>query len=176
MHHLILGGARSGKSRYAEQLAHASQLSISVIVTAQAHDAEMAQRIAHHQASRPTHWQVIESPFNLAHTLQTHAQEGHCLIVDCLTLWLTNLLCQTPECLSHEKNALIAVLPTLPGTVLLVSNELGSGIVPLGELTRQFIDEAGWLNQAVAGVCERVTLVVAGLPLILKYSSWSGTD
>ena len=168
MRHLILGGARSGKSSYAEQLAHASQLSISVIVTAQAHDAEMTLRIAHHQAQRPAHWHVIESPFNLAHTLQTHAQDGHCLIVDCLTLWLTNLLCQAPERLALEKNALITLLPTLPGTVLLVSNELGSGIVPLGELTRQFIDEAGWLNQAVAGVCERVTLVVAGLPLALK--------
>ncbi|MEQ1666994.1 MAG: bifunctional adenosylcobinamide kinase/adenosylcobinamide-phosphate guanylyltransferase [Sulfuriferula sp.] len=171
MTHLILGGARSGKSRYAEQLAVASQQAVSVIVTAQAQDTEMAQRIAHHQASRPTHWQVIESPFDLTTTLQTHAQAGQCLIVDCLTLWLTNLLCQTPAQLQQEKDALIAALPTLPGTILLVSNEIGSGIVPMGELTRQFVDEAGWLNQAAAGVSERVTLVVAGLPLILKYGS-----
>jgi adenosylcobinamide kinase/adenosylcobinamide-phosphate guanylyltransferase len=168
MTHLILGGARSGKSRYAEQLAIASQQAVRVIVTAQANDDEMAQRIANHQASRPAHWQVIESPFNLAHTLQTYAHDGHCLIVDCLTLWLTNLLCQAPAQLQQEKAALIAVLPTLKATVLLVSNEVGSGIIPMGELTRQFVDEAGWLNQAVANVSEQVTLVVAGLPLGLK--------
>ncbi|NOT18439.1 MAG: bifunctional adenosylcobinamide kinase/adenosylcobinamide-phosphate guanylyltransferase [Sulfuriferula sp.] len=168
MTHLILGGARSGKSRYAEQLAIASQQAVTVIVTAQANDDEMALRIAHHQANRPAHWQVVESPFNLAHTLKTHAQDGHCLIVDCLTLWLTNLLCQAPAQLQQEKAALIAALPTLKGTVLLVSNEVGSGIIPMGELTRQFVDEAGWLNQAVASVSEQVTLVVAGLPLGLK--------
>lgn len=168
MHHLILGGARSGKSRYAEQLAQASNLPVSVIVTAQAQDDEMAQRIAHHQANRPTHWQVIEAPFNLAAALYTHARDGHYIIVDCLTLWLTNLLCQTPDQLQHERDALLAVLPTLPGTILLVSNEVGMGIIPMGELSRRFVDEAGWLNQAVAGACERVTLVAAGLPLVLK--------
>lgn len=168
MTHLILGGARSGKSRYAEQLATASQWTVSVIVTAQAQDEEMAQRIAHHQANRPAHWQVIEAPFNLAAALHTHARDGHCIIVDCLTLWLTNLLCQTPDQLQHERDALLAVLPTLPGTILLVSNEVGMGIIPMGELTRRFVDEAGWLNQAVAAVCKQVTLVVAGLPLVLK--------
>lgn len=171
MTHLILGGARSGKSRYAEQLAQTSQQPVSVIVTAQARDEEMTQRIAHHQANRPAHWQVIEAPLQLAAALQTHAQNGHCLIVDCLTLWLSNLLCQTPERLQHERDALLAVLPTLPGTILLVSNEVGMGIIPMGELTRRFVDEAGWLNQAVAGVCERVTLVAAGLPLELKTTS-----
>lgn len=168
MTHLILGGARSGKSRYAEQLAITSQQTVIVIVTAQAQDEEMAQRIAHHQANRPTHWQVIEAPLNLAAALHTHARDGHCIIIDCLTLWLTNLLCQTPDQLQQQRDALLAVLPTLPGTVLLVSNEVGMGIIPMGELTRRFVDEAGWLNQAVAGVCERVTLVAAGLPLALK--------
>ena len=170
MTHLILGGARSGKSRHAEQLAIASQLPVSVIVTAQAQDEEMAQRIAHHQANRPAHWQVVEAPLQLAAALQIHARDGHCIIVDCLTLWLTNLLCQTPEQLQHERDALLTLLPTLPGTVLLVSNEVGMGIIPMGELTRRFVDEAGWLNQAVAGACERVTLVAAGLPLVLKTS------
>lgn len=168
MTHLILGGARSGKSRYAEQLAQASLQPVSSIVTAQAEDDEMAQRIAHHQANRPAHWQVIEAPLQLAAALQTHARDGHCIIVDCLTLWLSNLLCQTPEQLQHERDALLTLLPALPGTVLLVSNEVGMGIIPMGELTRRFVDEAGWLNQAVAGVCERVTLVAAGLPLVLK--------
>ena len=168
MTHLILGGARSGKSRYAEQLAITSQQTVSVIVTAQAQDEEMAQRIAHHQANRPAHWQVIEAPLDLAAALQSHAQDGHCIIVDCLTLWLTNLLCQTPDQLQQQRDALLAVLPNLPSTILLVSNEVGMGIIPMGELTRRFVDEAGWLNQAVAGVCERVTLVAAGLPLALK--------
>lgn len=168
MTHLILGGARSGKSRYAEQLATASQQTVSVIVTAQAHDDEMAQRIAHHQASRPAHWQVIEAPLDLAAALQLHTRDGHCIIVDCLTLWLTNLLCQAPDQLQHERDTLLSLLPALPGTILLVSNEVGMGIIPMGELTRRFVDEAGWLNQAVAGVCERVTLVAAGLPLALK--------
>lgn len=168
MIHFILGGARSGKSRYAEQLASASRLPVSVIVTAQAQDVEMAQRIAHHQANRPAHWQVVEAPLDLAAALYTHARDSHCLIVDCLTLWLSNLLCQTPEQSHQQRDALLAVLPTLPGTILLVSNEVGMGIIPMGELTRRFVDEAGWLNQAVAGVCERVTLVAAGLPLVLK--------
>lgn len=168
MTHLILGGARSGKSRHAEQLAQTSRLPVSVIVTAQAQDEEMAQRIAHHQANRPAHWEVIEAPLDLAAALHIHARDGHCLIVDCLTLWLSNLLCQTPDQLQPQRDALLAALPTLPGTILLVSNEVGMGIIPMGELSRRFVDEAGWLNQAVAGVCERVTLVAAGLPLVLK--------
>jgi adenosylcobinamide kinase/adenosylcobinamide-phosphate guanylyltransferase len=168
MRELVLGGARSGKSRYAEQCAQASGLPVCVVVTAQAGDAEMAARIAHHQALRPPHWRVVESPFQLAATLFEQARDGQCLIVDCLTLWLTNLLCQTPEQIETERTALLACLPKLPGTTLLVSNETGMGVVPLGELTRRFVDEAGWLNQAVAQICERVTLVAAGLPLVLK--------
>ena len=165
---LVLGGARSGKSRYAEQCAQASGLPVCVVVTAQAGDAEMAARIAHHQSLRPPHWRVVESPFNLAATLHTQARDGQCLIVDCLTLWLTNLVCQTPEQLEAERAALLGCLPALPGTTLLVSNEVGLGVVPLGELTRRFVDEAGWLNQGVAHACERVTLVAAGLTLVLK--------
>ena len=168
MRELVLGGARSGKSRYAEQRAQASGLAVCVVVTAQAGDAEMAVRIAHHQAQRPPHWRVIEAPLNLAATLHAEACDGQCMIVDCLTLWLTNLLCQTPEHLEAERAALLACLPALPGTTLLVSNETGMGVVPMGELTRRFVDEAGRLNQALAQVCERVTLVAAGLPLVLK--------
>lgn len=168
MRELVLGGARSGKSHYAEQRAQASDLPVCVVVTAQAGDAEMAARIAHHQTQRPPHWRVVEAPLNLAATLHAEARDGQCLIVDCLTLWLTNLLCQTPHQLDAERTALLACLPVLPGNTLLVSNETGMGVVPLGELTRRFVDEAGRLNQAVAQVCERVILVAAGLPLVLK--------
>ncbi len=169
MKQLILGGVRSGKSRLAEQQAQASGLPVTYIATATAQDEEMRARIAHHQAQRPPHWQLVEEPLALAATLQQHAAPERCLLVDCLTLWLTNLLCLEDEVrLRQEVDALLAVLPQLPGTLILVSNETGMGVVPLGELTRRYCDEAGRLHQAVAARCEQVTMIVAGLPLILK--------
>jgi len=176
--HLVLGGARSGKSAYTEQLASASQLAVTYIATAQVYDDEFAKRIAHHKARRPPHWQIIEAPFDLANTLATHDKPETYLIVDCLTLWLAQCIC--PDCdrpLGQEKGdalwqqeraALIEVLPTLKGTILLVSNEVGMGIVPLGEINRQFQDEQGRLNQAIARLANEVTFVTAGLPLKLK--------
>jgi adenosylcobinamide kinase/adenosylcobinamide-phosphate guanylyltransferase len=175
--HLILGGARSGKSAYAEKLASLSKWPVSYIATAQVYDDEFAKRIAHHQSRRPSHWQIIEAPFGLASTLAAHAKPETCLIVDCLTLWLAQCIC--PDCdrpeqvngsdlWQQERAALLAILPTLPGTVLLVSNEVGMGIVPLGEINRQFQDEQGRLNQAVAELADEVTFVAAGLPLKLK--------
>lgn len=169
MRELILGGVRSGKSRLAEQHANDSGLEVVYVATAQVRDAEMQQRIAHHQARRPAHWQVIEAGHNLAQVLQQQAAAGRCVLVDCLTLWLTQLLCDVSEAeLQREVEALLTVLPTLPGQIVLVSNETNMGIVPLGELSRRYCDEAGRLHQRVGALCERVILTVAGLPLIVK--------
>jgi len=169
MRELILGGTRSGKSRLAEQHAQASGLPVTYLATATVEDDEMRARIAHHQAQRPEHWRLVEEPLALASTLQHHAAAGRCILVDCLTLWLTNLLCaQDEERLQHEVSALLEILPGLPGYIILVSNETGMGIVPLGELTRRYCDEAGRLHQAVAQCCERVILTVAGLPMVVK--------
>lgn len=169
MRELILGGSRSGKSSLAEQRASESNLAVTYIATATAGDAEMAARIAQHQTRRPAHWVIVEEPLRLAQALQQHAAPNHCLLVDCLTLWLTNLLCaKDEELFKRERAAFLEVLPALPGRIILVSNEVGMGIVPMGELSRRFSDEAGRLNQEAAGICERVTLMVAGLPYPLK--------
>ncbi|MHB8471965.1 MAG: bifunctional adenosylcobinamide kinase/adenosylcobinamide-phosphate guanylyltransferase [Gammaproteobacteria bacterium] len=166
---LILGGVRSGKSRYAEQRAHASGLAVTVIATATAADAEMHERIAAHRRDRPRDWRTVETPYALAASLREHARTERCIVVDCLTLWLTNLLCadEAPLFLS-ERRALIEVLPTLPGHIVLVSNETSLGIVPAGALTRRYCDEAGRLHQELAQICDRVELVIAGLPQLLK--------
>lgn len=169
MHSLILGGARSGKSALAERLAIASGQQVVYIATAQAHDEEMAARIAHHRASRPAHWHSVEEPLALAAALRKHARPDRCILVDCLTLWLSNLLGHDDAGrFAQERDALLDALPMLDGQLLLVSNEVGLGIVPMGALTRRFVDEAGRLHQALAERCERVLLVAAGLPLVLK--------
>ena len=169
MHELILGGARSGKSRLAEQRAADSGLAVTYIATSQALDGEMAARIAHHRARRPAAWGLIEEPLALARVLRDHAGHERCLLVDCLTLWLTNLLMLEDEArLAAEREALLECLPELPGRVILVSNETGLGIVPLGELSRRYVDAAGWLHQALAARCQRVVFTVAGLPMVLK--------
>ncbi|MBF8667860.1 bifunctional adenosylcobinamide kinase/adenosylcobinamide-phosphate guanylyltransferase [Pseudomonas putida] len=169
MLNLILGGARSGKSRLAEQLASASGLPVTYIATSQPLDGEMNERVLLHRQRRPDDWGVIEEPLALAAVLRAEAAEGRCLLVDCLTLWLTNLLMlENDQRLAEERDALLACLKQLPGTVILVSNETGLGVVPMGELTRRYVDQAGWLHQAVAERCQRVVLTVAGLPLILK--------
>jgi len=178
---LIFGGARSGKSRYAEQLAHDSGKKVCYIATASAGDDEMARRIAHHQTRRPAHWQTVECTTALADTLRQHARDDTCLLVDCLTLWLSNLLFagraaqqaeagEVIDCalLRDETDTLIATLPKLPGQVILVSNEVGWGVVPANPLARVFADEQGRLNQRVAAACDDVFLVAAGLPLQLK--------
>ncbi|MGY3040809.1 adenosylcobinamide kinase/adenosylcobinamide-phosphate guanylyltransferase [Rhodanobacter sp. TND4EL1] len=169
MRTLILGGARSGKSALAERLARDSGLEVVYIATAQAHDAEMVARIAHHRDRRPVQWQSVEEPLALADTLSAYAQPDRCVLVDCLTLWLSNLLGDADDKrLRCEYEALLDVLPALPGELLIVSNEVGLGVVPMGELTRRFVDETGRLHQAMAARCERVLFVTAGLPLPLK--------
>ena len=171
MRELILGGARSGKSALAEQHATDSGLDVVYIATAEAGDGEMSERIAHHRARRPDHWLCLEEPLQLAATLQRQAAENRCLLVDCLTLWLSNLLAAGDEVFEHERKALLGQLPKLPGRIIFVSNEVGLGIVPMGELTRRFCDESGRLHQAIASECDRVTFVTAGLPMILKGES-----
>lgn len=171
MRELILGGVRSGKSRLAEQRADDSGLDVVYVATAQVRDEEMQRRVAEHQARRPGNWHSVEAGQNLAEVLRREASAQRCVLVDCLTLWLTQLLCDTNEAeLRREVDALLAVLPTLPGHIILVSNETNMGIVPLGELSRRYCDEAGRLHQQVGALCERVILTVAGLPLIVKGS------
>ena len=166
---LILGGARSGKSRLAERLATQSGLAVTYIATSQAMVGEMNARIQHHCQRRPAEWGLVEEPLELARALRDNAAPGRCLLVDCLTLWLTNLLMLDDDTrLAMQRDAFLEALAELPGRIILVSNETGLGVVPLGELTRRYVDEAGWLHQAVAERAERVLFTVAGLPMLLK--------
>lgn len=166
---LILGGVRSGKSHLAETLATRSGLRVIYLATAGAGDGEMHARIAQHRLQRPAHWQTVEERIALATRLREHAADDTCLLVDCLTLWLTNLLCTEDEAqLLREREALIAALPDLPGRILFVSNEIGLGVVPMGVLSRRYLDEAGVLHQRLAERCEQVIFSVAGLPQVLK--------
>lgn len=169
MRELILGGARSGKSRLAEKLAADSGLAVTYIATSQALDGEMSSRIRQHRERRPADWALIEEPIELARVLRESANADRCLLVDCLTLWLTNLLMLEDDArLVAEREALLDCLSGLPGRIILVSNESGLGVVPMGELTRRYVDEAGWLHQAIAERCQRVVFTVVGLPMLLK--------
>ncbi len=168
MRQLILGGARSGKSALAERLAVESGHEVIYIATAEAGDGEMAARIARHRADRPEQWHTVEEPLALAAVLRAEAGPGRLLLVDCLTLWLSNLMAAGEECWESERAALLELLPQLPGDIIMVSNEVGLGVVPMGELSRRFVDEAGRLHQALAPHCDEVTFVAAGLPLKLK--------
>lgn len=177
---LVFGGARSGKSAYAERLASASGKEVVYFATAAAGDAEMTARIAQHRAQRPQHWRTIEEPLALAAALAKWRAPQRLVLVDCLTLWLSNLMfsegTQYPDigmielpARSHEQRAaLLDELAVDRGDVVLVSNEVGMGIVPWGAVTRSYADEAGRLNQSVAAVCDRVAFIAAGLPLMLK--------
>ena len=166
---LVLGGARSGKSRYAEDVAKASNKPVIYIATSEVRDNEMAQRVAIHQSQRPREWQVIEEPFALASCLEENSRVDNCILVDCLTLWLTNCLFgETQTSWDDYKQQLLTTLVSLPGQVILVSNEVGCGIVPMGEMSRQFVDQAGWLHQAIAALVPKVTLVTAGIPMHIK--------
>jgi adenosylcobinamide kinase/adenosylcobinamide-phosphate guanylyltransferase len=169
MKELILGGVRSGKSRLAEQRAQASGLQVVYIATAiGAGDAQLEERIRQHRLHRPAHWTVVEEPLALGKALRTHASAGRCLLVECLTLWLTNLLCSRTDRFKEERQKLLDTLPGLAGDIILVSNETGLGVVPLGQLSRCFVDASGELHQRLAAICDRVTLAVAGLPHTLK--------
>jgi adenosylcobinamide kinase/adenosylcobinamide-phosphate guanylyltransferase len=180
---LVFGGARCGKSAYAEKLARESGKEVMYIATAQAGDGEMRTRIAHHRAQRPAEWTTMEEPVRLGDAILRHALPGRLLLVDCLTLWLTNLMFSSgetypdvgdialPELFHSERAHLLYALAEIEESgcdLILVSNEVGMGIVPYGAISRCFTDEAGRLNQAVAAVCDRAVFVAAGLPLYLK--------
>jgi adenosylcobinamide kinase / adenosylcobinamide-phosphate guanylyltransferase len=167
---LVLGGARSGKSRYAEALIAGAAAAI-YLATAEAHDAEMAARIERHRARRAvqsdTAWQTIEEPVALAERLAEAARPDRPILVDCLTLWLSNLMLAGRD-VAAETAALVTAIPSLAGPLVLVANEVGLGIVPDNALARDFREHAGVLNQAIAAAADRVVFLAAGLPLVLK--------
>lgn len=162
---LVLGGARSGKSRHAQVLAEAAPAPHLFVATAQAFDAEMAGRIARHRAERGAGWRTVEAPYDLAAAIG--AAQGGTVLVDCLTLWTSNLLLGDAD-LDAATDALLAALADTPAHVVLVSNEVGWGIVPDNALARRFRDVAGRVNQRVAAAADRVDLVVAGIAMHLK--------
>lgn len=164
---LTIGGARSGKSRYAQARAEATGLSPVFIATAQAFDDEMRDRIARHQSDRSAQWRTIEAPLDIAKAIAHHAAPDRVLLVDCLTLWLTNLMLADHD-IAASLDALIAAIAAAPGCVILVTNEVGCGIVPENALARRFRDEAGRVNQRVAACADEVMLLCAGLALKMK--------
>ncbi|GAB2901454.1 bifunctional adenosylcobinamide kinase/adenosylcobinamide-phosphate guanylyltransferase [Uliginosibacterium flavum] len=185
--HLILGGARSGKSSFAQALAEAHTGDVQLIVTAEILDEEMRERVAKHRAERPSHWHVTEAPVDLPEAIErlsvgcamrTDPADAHgnpvrnahptFVLVDCLTLWLSNILCTQPDTLESRVQRLSSAIMAAQGQLVLVSNEVGWSIVPENKLARLFRDEQGRLNQRVAALCDEVTLVAAGLPLRLK--------
>lgn len=161
---LVVGGARSGKSRLAERLVRAAGQPLTYIATAQAWDAEMAERIAQHKADRGAGWTTVEAPQDLCGAL---AAARGAVLVDCATLWLTNVMLAESD-LAAEGRALLAALQAHPGPVVVVSNEVGWGIVPENALARRFRDEQGRLNQQIAALADLVVGVMAGLPMVLK--------
>lgn len=165
---LVLGGARSGKSRYAENLAEQSAKPVIYVATATAGDEEMKIRIEQHKHQRPTSWQLVEESLNLAEVLKQLDAQAACIMVDCLTLWLSNCLAEDETRIQSRMNDLIDVISNLNSEIILVSNEVGQGVVPMGELSRRFVDESGRLHQRLAQVCDRVVFTIAGLPQILK--------
>jgi adenosylcobinamide kinase/adenosylcobinamide-phosphate guanylyltransferase len=176
-HTLVIGGARSGKSRHAEALARATGLERVYVATAVAFDDEMRERVDLHRASRAEDgWTTLEEPEALLPALRREARPGRIVLVDCATLWLTNVLLgagrRAAEAASVE---LAAGLPGLAGPAIIVSNEVGWGIVPDNKLARDFRDAQGRLNQSLAGICRRVVLVAAGLPLVLKAGPTEGS-
>lgn len=171
MIHLILGGARSGKSSFAQQQVASLQketgFPVVYVATAIPVDDEMQQRISRHQQDRPKDWQLAEVPLNLCEFLQQ--KSSAILLVDCLTLWLNNQSYHYPE---QDFDALFQELAeslrASKTDVFLVANEVGLGVIPMGEISRKFVDQAGWLNQKIAAIADKVTFVSAGLPLPLK--------
>jgi adenosylcobinamide kinase/adenosylcobinamide-phosphate guanylyltransferase len=199
MRHLVLGAARSGKTRFAlnaaKSLARAHDSDVIYVATAEAHDDEMRERIARHRSERPADWRTLEAPRELARSLTTietlapgepsapsgmPIERAPVIVVDCLTLWLSNALLRdfredeptgALSTWAHEREAFMRWLKTCPHPLVLVSNEVGGGVVPTSALARRFQSEQGWLNQDAASVCEQVTLVVAGLAVPIKTPS-----
>lgn len=181
MIYFVTGGARSGKSQFAETLAEQSAGAVRdkptkplyYLATATVYDDEMQQRVELHKSRRNDAWQLIEEPLNIATCLSQLPDESSVLI-DCMTLWVTNWLCSEnrTDFAAQQQQFLTLLADKYAGSnsadCIIVSNEVGSGIVPMGELSRDFVDESGWLNQAIAQLADEANLVVAGLPLKLK--------
>ena len=164
---LVLGGARSGKSRYAQSRSEEIAGKLAFVATAQALDGEMADRIARHRADRGERWTTIEAPIDLANAITSAAQTADAILVDCLTLWLSNLLLAEHD-LERATDDLCVAIDNCAVPTALVANEVGLGIVPDNALARTFRDAAGWLNQRVSGQVQEVVLMTAGLPLHIK--------
>lgn len=169
--HLVLGGARSGKSRYGESLvadlANAAEGKVSYLATAQAFDEEMHKRIEQHKLDRPSGWRTVEVPLLLGEAIQCANQRGDIILVDCLTLWMMNAL-EDDQPLAQHVDAFLDAIENSVQPIVLVSNEISMGVVPMGELSRQFVDELGRLHQRIAQIANQVTLMVAGIPHSIK--------
>lgn len=166
---LVLGGARSGKSAWAQQYVEEHFESYLFLATARVLDEEMADRVRRHKASRGPHWQLIEEPVEIARTLSTDCGRVEAVLVDCLTVWLGNVLLEKGgKEVERYQDGLLDALKTGERSLILVSNEVGMGIVPESPLGREFRDHAGRLNQRIAALADKVVLMVAGLPLFLK--------
>ena len=165
---LVVGGARSGKSRYALTAAEALSPCPVLVATATAEDAGMAERIRRHREERGAHWRLVEEPLSLSTVIRS-ADSGDVLVVDCLTLWISNWLCGAdPGGWPQERAAFLDVLAKTGTRLFLVSNEVGMGVVPVGELSREFVDQSGWLHQDIAALADRVTLMHSGIPVPVK--------
>jgi adenosylcobinamide kinase/adenosylcobinamide-phosphate guanylyltransferase len=165
---LIVGGARSGKSSYALSRAELENSNLTFIATAEARDGEMMARIERHRKERSKRWNLIEETLHLSGQVDQFNSDD-VILVDCLSLWLSNWLCSDQAHHWHEeKTDCLEKLQSSPARWILVSNETGMGITPMGDLSRQFIDESGWLHQQIAQLADRVTLVMFGIPQTLK--------
>lgn len=190
---LVTGGSRSGKTAYAEAAAGALSSEVVYIATASVRNddgGEMVQRIAAHRRARPQGWTTEEEPVAAGRAIREHAAPGRCIVLDCVTLWLSNVLglhevhqfngeardrplLLNRERLEAERIALLSAIEQCSGHLVVVTNELGSGVVPMGALTRFFVDEHGWTNQRIAELCDSVVLMVAGMPVKVKSPSAS---
>lgn len=164
---LVLGGARSGKSRYAQARCEAIGGRLIYIATGQAGDDEMADRIARHRADRGPCWETVEAPTDLAAAIEAASRRADAVLVDCLTLWLSNLMLGGHD-LARARAMLAQAVRDARVPLVLIANEVGLGIVPDNALARRFRDEAGWINQQIAAIADEVVLVAAGLSLPLK--------
>jgi adenosylcobinamide kinase/adenosylcobinamide-phosphate guanylyltransferase len=167
---LVLGGTRSGKSNFAQSLAEESNRQLVYIATAEAFDEEMSDRIARHKQDRGSRWTTVEEPLDIAAVITAHSNQETTLLIDCLTIWLSNVMLAGQD-VAAAVDGLAQALSRASASIVLVSNEVGSGIVPESTLGRQFRDEAGWMNQRIAAAAEDVALITAGLPLWLKRAS-----
>ncbi|MDD4869762.1 MAG: bifunctional adenosylcobinamide kinase/adenosylcobinamide-phosphate guanylyltransferase [Kiritimatiellae bacterium] len=166
---LVFGGARSGKSSYAGRMAESSFKHPLFLATAEPIDPEMAGRIARHRTARGPKWSCIEEPLDIAGVIANVPADRDGILLDCVTVWLSNVLIKEgPKSINRRKNDFIAALQKVKRNVIIVSNEVGMGIVPDNELGRDFRDYAGWLNQELAGIADKVVFVIAGIPMVIK--------